>query len=125
MVLQLQLNIVKTGMVNLAYTKWKNQPNDERTWKKAKLWFCRALKDMETINKLPTGEAGLTANAVVKQKSAAEETVREEIQDQLGDTFDNLPLAATAKNDTINKLVNTVAELTATNATLTEQLKKH
>ena len=29
------------------------------------------------------------------------------------------------KNDTIDKLVNTVAELTATNATLTEQLKKH
>ena len=119
MVLQLQLHIVKTGMVNSAYTKWKNKTNDERTWKKAKLWFCRALKDMETINQLTTGEAGLTVNAVVKQKSAAEETVREEIQYQLGDAFDNLALAATAKNDTIDKLVNTVAKLTATNATLT------
>jgi len=42
----------------------------------------------------------------------------------LGDAFDNLAMAATAKNDTIDKLVSTVAKLTATNATLTEQLKK-
>ena len=111
-------------MVNSAYTKWKNKTNNKRTWKKAKLWFRKALKDMETINKLTTGETGRTSNAVVKQKSAAEETIWEAIQDQLGDAFNNLALAATAKNDTIDKLVNTVAELTATNATLTEQLKK-
>ena len=74
---------IKTGMVNSAYTKWKTQPDDERTWKKAKLWFFRALKDVETINKLTTGEAGLTANSITKKKSAAEDTVREEIQDQL------------------------------------------
>ena len=120
MVLQLQLHLGKTGMVNTAYTKWKSASN--RTWTNAKTWFRKALREKEDINKLTTGEAGLTANSVVKTKAA--ERVREEIQDQLGDAFDNLAMAATSKNETIEKMVDTIKELTETNAILTEQLKK-
>ena len=46
------------------------------------------------------------------------------MQDQLGDAFDNLAMAATAKNDTIDNLVNSVSELTATNAKQNEQIIK-
>jgi len=42
--------------------------------------------------------------------------VREEMQDQLGDAFDNLAMAVTAKNNTIDNLGKSVSELTATNA---------
>jgi hypothetical protein len=123
MVLQLQLHVVKTGMVNSAYTKWKKERDRDRTWKKAKVWFRKALKDVETINKLTIGETGLGAHSAIKRENV-EEKVREEIQDQLGSAFDNLAMAATAKNDTIDQMVNTIAKLTNTNATLTEQLKK-
>ena len=123
MVLQIQLHLGKTGMVNSAYTKWKKKPSADRTWKNATVWFRKALKDMETINKLTTGEAGLTANSAIKKQNA-EENVHDEIQDQLGDAFNNLAMAATAKQETIDTMVNTIAELTATNAKLTEQLGK-
>ena len=120
MVLQLQLHLGKIGMVNTAYAKWKSASN--HTWTNAKSWFRKALQEKENMNKLTTGEAGLTANSVVKKKAA--EQVREEIQDQLGDALDNLAMAATSKNEIIKKMVDTIKELTETNAILTEQPKK-
>jgi len=120
MVLQLQLHLGKTGMANTAYTKWKTATNC--TWTNAKSWSRKALREKEDINKLTTGEAGLTAKSVVKKKAA--EQVREEIQDQLGDALDNLAMAATSKNEIIKKMVDTIKELTETNAILTEQPKK-
>ena len=124
LVQQLQLHIGKTGLVNTSYTKWKEKPKPQQTWIAAKIWFRKALGDAEDINKLTTGEAGLTANSVIKKTAATEEKVREEIQDQLGDAFDNLAMAATAKNDTIDNLVRSVSQLTATNAKQSEQIIK-
>ena len=115
MVLQLQLHLGKTGMVNTAYTKWKSASNC--TWINTKSWFRRALQEKKDINKLTTGEEGLTANLAVKKK--ASEQVREEIQDHLGDAFDNLAMAATSKNETVKKMVDMIKELTETNAILT------
>ena len=131
LVMQLQLHIGKTGTVNTAYTKWKQKPMADRSWTIAKTFFRKALGDAEEINKLTTGEAGLTANSVVKKREATEEKVREEMQEQLGEAFDSLAMAATAKNETIDNLVASVAALTATNAKqntqiikLTDDLKK-
>ena len=131
LVMQLQLHIGKTGTVNTAYTKWKQKPMADRNWTTAKTFFRKALGDAEEINKLTTGEAGLTANSVIKKREATEEKVREEMQEQLGEAFDSLAMAATAKNETIDNLVASVAALTATNAKqntqiikLTEDLKK-
>ena len=46
------------------------------------------------------------------------------MQDQLGDAFDNLAMAATAKNDTIDNLVKSVSELTTINTKQNEQIIK-
>ena len=62
--------------------------------------FRVALSDVKKLSKLSTGEAGLTANSAVAIKST-EQQVREEIAEQLGDSFDTLAMAAMAKNDTI------------------------
>ena len=123
MVLQLQFHLAKTGMVNSAYTKWKKQPTANYMWKISKTWFQKALKDVEAVNKLATREAGLIANEVIKKKHTKDK-VRNEIQDQLGDALNNLAITATAKIDTIDKMANSIAELTATNAKLREELKK-
>ena len=104
----------------------------DRTWTEAKRFVRKALGDAEEINKLTTGEAGLTANSsVTKKREETKEKVREEMQYQLGKAFDSLAMTARAKNETIDNLVSSVAELTATNAKqnsqiikMTEDLKK-
>jgi hypothetical protein len=88
MVLQLELHIGGTGMVNTAYTKWRTKPTPDRTWKNAKVHFRKALKDLDAINKITVGEAGFTANATTQNESG--DKVREGIADQLRDAFDNL-----------------------------------
>ncbi len=42
----------------------------------------------------------------------------------MGDSFDNLAMAATAKNNTIDNLVKCLSQLTATNAKQSEQIIK-
>ena len=46
------------------------------------------------------------------------------LQKKLGESFDTLAMAATAKNDTIESLVKTISELTTTNSALTATIKK-
>ena len=65
------------------------------------------VSDVEELSKLTTSEAGLTENAAVANKST-EQQVREEITEILGASFDNLAMAATVKNDTIESLVKTI-----------------
>ena len=81
MVLQFQMHLAKMGILNSDYTNWKKQPTADRTWKTAKTWFRNPLKYVEAINKLATGEAVLTANAVIKTQHT-EEKVRNKIQYQ-------------------------------------------
>jgi len=98
---QLQLHIGKMGLVSTSYTKRKEKPKHEQT-----------------------GKAGLTANTFIKKREATEEKFRAEIKDKLGDAFNNFAMAATAISDTIDNLVNSVAELTATNDKQNEQIIK-
>ena len=93
-------------------------------------WFRKAFGNVEEINKLTTGKAGLSANSMIKKREASEWKLREEIQDQLGDAFVNLAMAATAKSNTIGNLVSSMTKLTANiakqneeNIKLTEDLK--
>ena len=65
MVVQLQTHLGATGMMNGKYLKWKSKPLHNRGWKPAKIWFRNALNDVDAINKLTAGEAGLTANAAI------------------------------------------------------------
>ena len=127
MVLQLQTSLGATGLMNEEYKAWKKKPVTDRTWKKAKRHFRTALADATGIQKLTTAGSGLMANSALKQTrtpapKAIEDKVRLEIAQQLGESFDNLALAATMKSDTIDSLTRSVADLTATNTKLTNEL---
>ena len=63
----------------------------------AKKYFRAAISDVEELDKIPTGEAGLTTNAVVADKNT-EQQVRKEMAEKLGESFVTLEMAATAKN---------------------------
>ena len=128
MVLQMQTHLGSTGMINSKYLKWKRMTKTERNWKDGKKYFREALGDVEDLNKLTTGEAGLTANNASIQP--IDQQVRNEYADKLGESFDNLVQAATSKADTldamatsIGQLTTSIAELTATNKKLTSQLE--
>ena len=123
-VLKLQVHMGQSGMVNSAYTKWKRKPIADRRWATGKIFFRKAIKEAGKISKL-AGEEGLSANALTQNN------VRNEMAEQMGEAFDNLALAATAKQATLESMVQTIAELTAansaltkTNASLTQQLQK-
>ena len=60
----LQKNAASTGMLNSAYTKWTKKPRPKYSWTEAKKYFCEALADVKSINKITTGETNFGANAV-------------------------------------------------------------
>ena len=114
MVMQVQTHLGSRGLVNTKYLAWKKKAAAERKWAPAKKYFRTAISDVEELSKLTAGEAVFTANAAVTDKST-EQQVREEIAEKLGESFDTLAMAATAKNDTIESLVKTISKLTTTN----------
>ena len=127
MVHKLQIHMGQTGMINSAYTKWKRKTAADRRWTTGKAFFRKALKEAGKINKL-TGDGDFSANALITN---TQEAVRNEMVEQMGEAFDNLAMAATAKQETFDSMVKTIAELTAANATLvkanlglTQQLQK-
>ena len=121
MVLQLQTAVGATGMVNEEYNAWKKKPAADKTWANAKKHFRDALANVEGIQKLTTASGGMYANNI--HIKTIEDKVCNEITVQLGESFDNLAMAATAKADTIDRLSKTIADLTATNAQLAADLK--
>ena len=73
---------------------------------------------MNAINKLTAGEAGLTANSAVG-RSNYESLICQEMQRDLGESFNTLAMAAVAKNETFDLLTKSISDLTAANANLT------
>ena len=129
MVLQLATSLGTTGLINEEYNAWRKKPISDRTWATAKTHFRDALEDASGIEKLTTAGGGLLANSATKAPAAPttkaiEDHVRKDIAEQLGESFDNLALAATMKSDVIESLTKSVAELTAMNNTLVEEVKK-
>ena len=55
-----------------------------------------AIKEAGNITKL-AGEKDLSANSITKIKNDTQEAVRVEMVEQMGEAFDNLSMAATAK----------------------------
>ena len=105
-------------MMNSKHLKLKAKPLKNRGWKPAKIWFRDALNNVEAIYKLTAVEAGLTANAAVG-RSNSESLIRQEIQQDFGESFETLPMAVMAKNETLDSLTRSISDLTATKAKLT------
>lgn len=114
MVQKLQIHMGQSGMINSAYTKWKRKPKADRTWAAGKTYFRTALKEAGKITKIA---GDFSANALVTN---TQEAVRVEMVEQMGEAFDNLAMAATAKQETMDSMIKTIADLTAANATLTK-----
>ena len=87
MVMQVQTHLGATGLINTKYLAWKKKAAAERKWVPAYICFCAAIRNIEELKKLTTGEAGLTANTVVADKNT-EQQVREEIAEKLGESFE-------------------------------------
>ena len=89
-----------------------------------------AIKEAGNITKL-AGEKDFSANSITKIKNETQEAVRVEMVEQMGEAFDNLAMAATAKQTTMDSMVKSMADLTDANArlvkanqTITQQLQK-
>ena len=129
MMLKLQLHMGKSGLVNGAYTKWKRKSSIDRKWAPGKIYFRLAIKEAGNITKL-SGE-DFSANSLTQLQNREQDAVREEMVNQMGEAFDNLAMAATAKQETMDSMVKSIADLTDANArltkanqTLTQQLQK-
>lgn len=82
---------------------------------------------MDATNSIMSGLKSVTVLAksdIQNSSPLAGSIVHQEIAEQLGEAFDNLALAATTKNDTIDKLANSIAKLTATNTSLTKRIEE-
>ena len=123
MVMQVQTHLGATGLKNAKYLTWKKKAAVERKWASSKKYFRAAIINVEELNKLTTGKAGLTYNAVVADKDT-EQQVCEEMVEKLREYFDILAMAATAKNNTIEILIKTISKLTSNNSELTATIKK-
>ena len=84
-------------MLNSAYTKWTKKPRLDRGWAEAKKYFRKALADVKAINKITTGETNFGANAVEERRMS-------EVSDMIGQSMDNLSLAAVTKQATLDML---------------------
>ena len=101
-----QKHMVKTSLVDKEYTTWKNRRQTQRTWIDFKAYWADVWADYEDIQELTTKEAGFgTANTAVANAAAVSEAL------------EGLANAAAADK-------TTVETLTATNASLVEELKK-
>ena len=101
-----QKHMVKTSLVDKEYTEWKNKPQANRTWADFKSYWADVWSDYEDIQELTGKEAGFgTANAAVTNAAAVTEA-----------------LEGLANAAAVDK--TTVETLTATNATLVEELRK-
>ena len=121
--MQFQTHIGTTGIINTKYLAWKKKAIPGRNWKDREKYLRSALNNVEDINKLTTGEAVLTAKAAIKQQDAKQK-VRKEMADKLGESFENLEMVATVKNETIELLAKSISELTSANVKLTTTVKK-
>ena len=69
MVMQVQTHLGATGLINTKYLAWKKKAAVEHKWAPAKKYLRAAISNVEELNKLTTGEAGLAANVVVADKN--------------------------------------------------------
>ena len=96
-------------MLNGAYTKWTKKPRPNRSWTEAKKYFQEALANVKPINKIKTGETNFGANVL-------EERWMNEISVIIGQSMDNIALAAVTKHATLDMLAQTNTNLVKANA---------
>ena len=117
MVQKLTTHMGKTGLIGNSNYKFKQQQQAEKTWKKAKKWYREALSKLKSINEESGLQTAFSANNMTL-RTEAEEQAKAEISKKLGESFDALAMAATAKTEIHDSQAGAIATLTATNATL-------
>mgnify|MGYP003842272779 CR=1 FL=1 len=107
-------------MVGSAYTKWRNKPAEERTWISANKFFRSALRDAQARNKIEGVEGDYAANATIHHATNARDA--DAFLDKYEEAFDNLAMAVTAKQQTLNTVIENNQRLVQTNARLEEEI---
>ena len=99
--------------------KFKNiQDPNEKTWTKAKTFFRAALRKMKRIKEGQNDSDDLQVNAAAQISNKTLDVARDEIQQGLGRSFDNLAAAATVNKETIEENSRTISSLSNMNAML-------
>ena len=122
-VFKIQTRLGTIVMISSKYLKWKKMSQANLNWKDGNKYFRGPLWDVEEINKLATGESGLTANNVIN-KEPTEHKIQYEMDEKLGKSFDNIEMAETAKSKTINAVAQSISKLASSNSKLTATIKK-
>ena len=132
MVLLLNRHMGAVPELSKKTVKFRKKQKSDKTWKKAKEYYREALDDVDQENKCMGIDGGHLANSAVseeKAKQEAEQKARDDIAAKMSGSFDALASAAIAKAETLDNnaatiasLTKTIAELTATNKALVNQL---
>ena len=130
MVQKLITHMGKTGLIGSSNYRFKQQQPADKTWKNTKKWYREALSKLKSINEETSLQTVFSAsNVTIKSEAQAE--AKAEISCKLGESFNALTMAATAKAEIRDSQAGTIATLTATdvtmvatNATLTAEVKK-
>ena len=125
MVKMLQKHMGASGTLTRKKVKFDKRDKAQKTWINGKLYYREALEDMEEESKC-AGTDEFLANSTVtnKSKSSHLDTVRNEMVDRMGDSFDALAMAAEASKSTYEDQARTISTLTTANAELTSIVKK-
>ena len=125
MVRMLQKHMGDSGMLTKKKIKFDQEDKTDRTWKNGKEFYRDALEDLEEAAKCAVTDKFLANSAVATGiRAAAEDKVREEMVNKIGESFDTLAMAAEASEATYEDQARTISTLTAANAELTATNKK-
>ena len=125
MVKMLQKHMGNSGTLTKKKIKFDKKAKLQRTWDNGKEFYREALEDLEEAAKC-AGTDEFLANSTFtnRNKSTAEEKVRNEMAEKMGESFDALAMAAEASKATYEDQARSISTLTATNAELTATIKK-
>ena len=104
---------LQCGAFTDAWKEWNRIPRANQTWLAWKTHWTRAFEEQKTIQRLTGGE--FSANSTTQMTDDA-------LAAQMVTSLDNLAMAASQKNETVEKLIEMNAQKDKTIATLTTSL---
>ena len=122
MVLKLQEHMGESVTLTKKKIKFAKKPKQDQTWANGKDFYRDAIEDLKEAAKCAGTDTKFFANAAPRE--AAEDKVRQEMVDRMGESFDTLAMAAEASKETYEEQARTIAALTKTNGELSATNKK-
>ena len=127
MVLKLQEHMGESGTLTKKKIKFRKKNKVDQTWTNGKDYYRDAIEDLKEAAKCAGTDGKFLANSAPRE--AAEDKVRQEMVERMGESFNTLAMAAEVSKTTyedqakiIAALTKTNTELSATNNKLTDKI---